>query len=149
MTKTAEQIVFHSVLSPINKYRVQCLLVSALEGGSNYWYTEAHYKLPKGTTYKDFQEGGKHTDPNDYYHPLEIIPFVEGCALTVLVEDFDGKNNDKPKRWELDTAKMKRGLELMAEKYPHHWADFINENDDAITADVWFQLSLFGELIFG
>ena len=30
-----------------------------------------------------------------------------------------------------------------------HWRNFINENDDAETADVWFQLAVFGEVVYG
>jgi hypothetical protein len=44
---------------------------------------------------------------------------------------------------------MVRGLQLMADKYPNHFADFMQENDDATTSDVFLQLSVFGELIFG
>lgn len=29
------------------------------------------------------------------------------------------------------------------------WRDFINENEDANTADVWFQLTVFGEVVYG
>lgn len=37
----------------------------------------------------------------------------------------------------------------MQEKYPQHWADIINESDDANTADVFLQCVVFGEVIYG
>ena len=52
-------------------------------------------------------------------------------------------------RHEITLADVKRGLDLMKEKYPRHWADLVEENDDLITGDVWLQLTVFGELIYG
>jgi hypothetical protein len=48
----------------------------------------------------------------------------------------------------LDLKSIGRGLEVLATKYPRHFADLINENTDAITADVLLQCCLFGELIY-
>ena len=44
---------------------------------------------------------------------------------------------------------VKKGLELMRDQYPRHYADLMEENDDAITGDVFLQLAVFGELIYG
>jgi hypothetical protein len=40
-------------------------------------------------------------------------------------------------------------LALMAEKEPRHFGDFMGENDDATTSDVFLQLCLFGEVVYG
>jgi hypothetical protein len=37
----------------------------------------------------------------------------------------------------------------MSEKFPEHWADFINENDDAITGDIFVQCCVFGDTVYG
>jgi CBS domain-containing protein len=41
------------------------------------------------------------------------------------------------------------GLQTMADNYPNHWHDFINDNEDAATSDVFLQCCLYGEAIFG
>jgi len=41
------------------------------------------------------------------------------------------------------------GLSLMQEKYPHQFAAFMTEKDDADTADIFIQLCLFGEVVYG
>ena len=46
-------------------------------------------------------------------------------------------------------ADVQKGLELMRDQYPRHYADLVEEEDDAITGDVWLQLAVFGELIYG
>ena len=48
----------------------------------------------------------------------------------------------------LDLKSIRRGLEDLATKYPRHFADLVNEDTDAITADALLQCCLFGELIY-
>jgi hypothetical protein len=48
----------------------------------------------------------------------------------------------------LTLAEMHKGLELMEQKFPKHYADLMNGNDDAITADVAVQMMLFGEIVY-
>jgi len=131
---------FHKIGHFIPTQRVSDLLVCAFEGGSNYWYSDLHYELPEGIKYEDFRKGGKFTS-EDYYHPLEIVPFVDGCALTL--KDDEGKTH------RINKAALKSGLEKMAQKSKEHWADFISEDDDATTADVFLQYALFGEIVYG
>lgn len=126
------------------QYRLQNLLTSALEGGSNYWYRNADVLLPDGITIQDFREGGKFTDPDDYRHPYEIVPFVPGCELTL---EHDAEGDWKVAK--INEAKLAEALKLMQEKHPRHYADVLNENDDAETGDVFLQLTVFGEIVFG
>ena len=49
----------------------------------------------------------------------------------------------------LTLADIQKGLETMRDKYPHHWADLVEENDDLITGDVFLQCAVFGELVYG
>ena len=113
--------------------RLSDLLTGALEGGSNYWYVIENEILAEGINRKDFA------------FPHIEIPFTEGCALII------GENEQDPslcgKR--LDWDSMQKGLQIMYDKYNRHYLDFINENDDAETADVFLQCCLFGEIIFG
>jgi hypothetical protein len=46
-------------------------------------------------------------------------------------------------------TRIKHGTELMAEKYDWHFMDVIMDNDDAVTADVWLQCVLLGEVVYG
>ena len=43
---------------------------------------------------------------------------------------------------------VRKGLELMRDQYPHHYADLVEENDDLVTGDVFLQLATFGELVY-
>ena len=65
-------------------------------------------------------------------------------------EDFDGEGEfpDTAKH-HLTIDNVERGLELMRDQYPRHFADLVGEDDDLVTGDVWLQLAVFGEVIYG
>jgi len=66
----------------------------------------------------------------------------------LIISDIEGDLNEPPwKRLDLDA--IKKGLQIIAEKYPRHMGDFLNENDDADTGDVFLQCCLFGDAIYG
>lgn len=104
--------------------RITDLLICAFEGGSNYWYVI----LTKS-----------HKDKNIYE-----CPFLEDGYL--LIAD---KEEDDCDGWYLNRKTIQIGLQTMADKYPRHFGDFINENDDATTGDVFLQCCLFEEVRFG
>jgi hypothetical protein len=146
MTQTREKTVFAEVTVklPVTLDRVLCLLCSALEGGSNYWYMIEDYEFPDGVKYADFKEGGKYQIPDDYWHPAQLIPTHPGCSVI-----FTDNERDDGEKFRLNREALVKGLEVMATKYPRHWTDFMQENDDAETGDVYLQCCLFGEAIYG
>ncbi len=61
---------------------------------------------------------------------------------------LDNSGELTPERHLLTWDNVAKGFEIMAEKYPHHFGDFITENDDATTADVFLQCCLLGEIVY-
>lgn len=114
----------------VSDERIQDLLCDALEGGSNYWIDSYQKVYPAGKSRED------------YKFPHLELPLTEGGSLII-----DPGEGEEPKP--LDRAACLRGLQIMSEKYPKHFADFLAENDDADTGDVFLQCSLFGDVIFG
>ena len=47
---------------------------------------------------------------------------------------------------EIDAAAITAGLEVLAVKYPHHFADLVKDNADAETGDALLQCAAFGEI---
>ena len=149
---TQTETVFHTIQAPriITEQRMRDLLCTAFEGGmSSQWALYADCEIRDGLTIEDFHEGGSEAVKVSEFSPSHhLIPFVEGCTL--IMEDIEDVDDDgKPTLYRLDRAAMIRGLELMAEKHPRHFNDFMEENDDAITGDVWLQLACMGEVIYG
>ena len=111
--------------------RVQDLLVSAFEGGSNDWYSDLTPHYPKKQSVLDFW----HCD----------LPLIPGGYVTL---EAVGADKDPHKVFRIDIKTITAGLQRMAEKDPKAFSDFMDEADDAITADVFLQYVCFGEVIF-
>lgn len=105
--------------------RIDDLLCCAFEGGSTYWCNKVDVvgEWPGGA---------------EYAH--EVL--TRGGTIEVTHEGGDTKAVVKPEHVQI-------ALETMAREYPKHWSDFIAENEDADTGDVFFQLVCFGEVVYG
>jgi len=136
-TTTQQPTISVNVKHEISLERISSLLCSAFEGGSNYWYQIDKFIKPKNLSFR--------TDEDQIFRHLDY-PLNEGGAL--IISDIEGDLNEPPwKRLDLDA--IKKGLQIMAEKYPRHMGDFLNDNDDADTGDVFLQCCLFGDAIYG
>lgn len=125
--------------------QVASLLISALEGGSSYWYRIETFIKPERFTF--------HTDPEQIFRHIDY-PLNPGGALIISAFGDDGQDDtvveiNDVTRWRLDLDSIQTGLNVMAKSYPMHFASIINKNADAITGDVLLQCALFQELIFG
>jgi hypothetical protein len=75
-------------------------------------------------------------------HRVVDYPLNEGGSLGVV------STEPASDVFRLDLKSVGQGLDALATKYPRHFADLVNENTDAITANVLLQCCLFGELIY-
>lgn len=102
---------------------VKDTLISAFEGGSNYWYFDLA-RLKKAKT-----------------------PYIsEDCAdggFTLKSCEHDDKE------YKVTPADYEKALGIMASKHPVHYANMINENGDAETGDVLLQILCFGNVELG
>jgi hypothetical protein len=111
---------------------VVSIYTTALEGGIGYWAIADEYKWQY--LYDDWE--------NDIVHPLE-----PDQVLVVLSDTEDDDFKDE----QLTPAKIRAGVKLLIEKYPHMY-QIINDNEfhvDADGADAVVQLGLFGEIVYG
>lgn len=104
------------------------LIISAAEGGSNYWI-------------KRVRLASKHGGLDTPWYATKHL-YEEDFEIHIWPED------EKEPRI-LTPIEVQQGLNLMAERYPHQMALIHTENDDAETADIFLQLCLFGEVIYG
>jgi hypothetical protein len=117
----------------IEDQKIKDQIITALEGGSNYWY---------------------------YLKDLSMLPakkegeaLSERIARAVMDEDisvpvYDIEDEDECLGF-LNKGNIQRGLTIMAGEYPQTTKDIIMEQGDATTADVFFQHAVMGEMVFG
>lgn len=75
--------------------------------------------------------------------------WIDGsCTVRFLREDQD--EGDEPKgRKRIGSATVRKAMALFAKNSPRHFGDFLEENDDDITFDVFAQYCIFGKVIYG
>jgi len=105
----------------IDAETIATLLVSAFEGGSNYWMRSVK----------------RVNRSEDFY---DVAPFASGLVVV------DGETGTEHR---LDVDAIRSGLKTMATSHPRHMADVLKKNDDATTGDVFLQCCLFGEVVYG
>ena len=116
--------------------QIASLLCNAFEGGSGYWANVDMAYTPTDAEMKDEATYGDWVGYSAYMVNHPDYKFT----LTDCEED---------KSYTLTLETLKKGLKVMATKYSRHFDDFINENDDGDTADVFLQCAVFGDVIYG
>lgn len=120
----------------ITEDMVENVIVSALEGGSNYWYF---------VDVEDFEQD---------------LPTKNGKALTERISEAVYKNpsfkmpvydveDEEDVLGYLSQKNLRRGLELCAKDYPEVFKRLTDDEIDAEDADIIFQLTVMGEITFG
>lgn len=130
------------VCNEVSLSRISDMLCSAFEGGSNYWYEITKFNEPPKMEFLSSP------DLNDG-KPFPHIDYPLNKGGSLVIRCIEGDRINGKTHWKLDLAAIRKGLQLMAEKSPRHYANFVNEDDDAETGDVFLQYCLFGEVIFG
>jgi hypothetical protein len=104
---------------------------------SEYWAEITELKEP---TSWEFQT----TDPQcDDGHWSQDYPLNPGGAI--MIKDIEDDDNGIML---LNQETLQKGLQILAEKYPDHFANITKENSDAETADCLVQCSLLGDIIY-
>lgn len=123
------------------------LFVDALEGGSNYWYEIRH--LPKEVRYKAKEMGESVSEAiGEYILNGGYVQFYDAEEDN----DDDGYEENFSDKGLLGTVDMDSILEaitIMKKDYPHVWENILDGQYDANDADVFLQLCVMGEVVFG
>ncbi len=136
MSKTATTTP--TIPNPITHDQRKNLLISAIEGGSNYWY------LLKDGACKQIRKYGRGTD--DAFSEKMWKAILAG--ETIEVHDYENEEDDAP-LGTINLDKIYAGEAIIVNKYAWHFANIVAENDDAETGDVWFQLATLGDIVYG
>lgn len=128
-----------SVTRTISRKVIEDVFVTALEGGSNYWYF-----LPEQSVKAIREAVPKSVDP---YLSTAIGKAILDFGVEVDISDVDDEEEV------LGTISMKtlqERLQKLADS-EHNWAldREINEDGDAETSDIVMQYMALGEIIYG
>lgn len=126
----------------ITERQIADQMVTAIEGGINYWCKGIYLEAPE---WKKAAEGG---EAGCWYDNPEIYKNPELRIRVTLSEPAKGNKLN----YILGMAEIENGFKVMSQlkhgEGGHHWRDMLDETGDATTADVWLQCCLFGEIVF-
>lgn len=145
------------VKQEVSEERIADMLTTAFEGGASNWCCITGYVKPKALKFRiSKSQVFRHID-----YPMNAGGVV---IITDLYAECE-KGNEPPmgsgfrynfvgwkpknKPFRLTPKTLKKGLQVMANKFPSHFADLLAENDDACTGDVFLQCCVFGDTIYG
>jgi hypothetical protein len=133
----------------VSPERVADMFIGAIEGGSTYWCAGIYWQDYDTPWPVNTQEPGvvAYADPTLYTR--EDFKFEVLEIENEVVWDGDRPNAPGLKRHTITSADILKGLQLMADEHNSHFRDLMNENDDATTADVFLQLVVLGDVVYG
>lgn len=71
-------------------------------------------------------------------------------AFVIEVTEIVDESTGKTKVHTITRESIHRGINIMADKWPAHFADMVSEDGgDAITADVFLQCVVLGDIVYG
>ena len=129
----------------IEPQRLCDLLVAVFDSGaSNYWVHEVNYEMPEDPDWswctprerEDWESSRK----------VYVAAMCGGHIDWVLLNDDEDGPGETVRTHK---AEMIKGLSIMAERYPWHLRNILEDNDDAETSDVFAQCCVLGEIVFG
>jgi hypothetical protein len=126
----SEPTVTVNVPHGVPAQRIADLIIAALEGGSNYWCNRFRLIEPQKRV---LSEKPWYASPELYVDP----------DMQIAVEDDEGYTHV------IGAEHIKNALGLMASKHPTHFADFLQEQEDANTADIFLQLVVLKDVVYG
>ena len=111
------------------------MFVGALEGGSNYWY---HLRnVP--TEVKQIMK-------------QENLAFSEAIGRYILdggrVTFYDAEDREEVLGY-VDMDKITKALDIIKNEYPDIYEAIVEEQGDAGTDDVFLQIAVMGDIVFG
>jgi len=113
----------------------QDLMVTALEGGSNYWLELSS---------DDINDIKNKTDKSQSFS-VRVYQYIKaGNSLKV----YDAENPEDL-LGEITMDSIKESEEKMFNDYFSHYANVKEESWDAETADVWLQIAVMNDIVFG
>jgi hypothetical protein len=123
------------------------LFVDALEGGSNYWYHIRH--LPNEVRYKAKEMGQSVSEAiGEYILKGGYVQFYD-AEEEYDEDDYTETHSDNGLLGTVDMDSILEAITIIKRDYPDVWENILDEQYDANDADIFLQLCVMGDVVFG
>ena len=114
------------------------VFVTALEGGSNYWYY-----MPDESVAKIRKAVPRNTNP---FISLAIVKAILEHGVEVGINDAE---NEEEEIGVISLKTLPERLQKLADEQPDAFNAEMQEEGDAETSDTWMQYMTLGEIVYG
>jgi hypothetical protein len=114
------------ITTEVTAQQISDQFVTAFEGGSNYWLKSMSV-LPSWYSNPDNFDG----------------------KFSFTVKFYTADDNSETATKTITQRKVAEGLHWMALRQPYHFGLLLDDEGDTITADVFLQMVLFHEVVYG
>jgi hypothetical protein len=134
------------------------LFVTALEGGSNYWYyIEFPDKVNTGEPTSEAVGNFILNGGEVIFYDFEIMKDVQkklskgyyNIEGGIVDEKLFAEDKQEALLGYVDMNSILEGISITKEDYPEVWENILLEQYDANDADIFLQLCVMGEVVFG
>ena len=134
---------------------IEEILITAMEGGSNYWYIMDGEQHCRSWLSEEIKSG--RLERNDKIHYKWMDAMFQGCPHKISIYDVEEANEEDEELSELEPLgyltmdSIAEGLKLAQQDYSEEFSQHIpSYNDgDGDSADVLFQLMVMGDVAYG
>ena len=136
---------------------IESMLVTALEGGSNYWFRLDSQELKNAKGWLESQIEKGLLKRNESVHYMWMDAMFQGYPIPFSVYDVEETYgaDEEISEFEpigyLSMETIKKGLEKASVEYPNRFRQFFPEyvDGDAEDADVLFQMICLNDVVYG
>jgi hypothetical protein len=136
---------------------IESMLVTAIEGGSNYWFCFDSQELKNARVWLEGKIEKGLLTRNESIHYMWMDAMFQGYPIPFSVYDVEETYGADEEIGEfepigyLSMETIKKGLEKASIEYPRQFNQYFPEyvNGDAEDADVLFQLICLNDIVYG
>ena len=145
----------------LTKQDIIDILITALEGGSNYWYLMDLPENIKSYGQSTSEAVGEYVlrggsidfyDKEDYYDVRRAFKngdYNIGDSDDMVDEKSYKEDLENTKLGHIDMNRILESITKIKSEYPEIWKNILLENSDAGDADVFLQLCVMNEVVYG
>ena len=134
---------------------IEEILITAMEGGSNYWYIMDGEQHCLSWLNEEIKDG--RLERNNKIHYKWMDAMFQGCPHKISIYDVEEANEEGEELSDLEPLgyltmdTIAKGLELAQQDYSEEFSQHIPNynNGDGDSADVLFQLMVMGDVAYG
>lgn len=84
-----------------------------------------------------------------WYAEAKIYEADFTISVAEIIDESKDAEGSNLRHYRLNAADFAKGIAVMATKYGRHFGDWMAENDDEVTGDVFLQCVTLGEVTYG